>query len=116
MQTASLAASYGTNDAVDNAYGWGIIDVMAAINYSPSCCMGKVGDANGEGGDTPTISDIGALIDYLFITGGGVTCLEEADVNQSGGASPVAGDITVGDISTLIDHLFITGAALADCP
>ena len=43
--------------------------------------------------------------------------LEEADVNQSGGANPTCDDITISDISILIDYLFITGTGLglADC-
>jgi len=73
------------------------------------CCVGRVGDINGEGGDEPTISDISALIDHLFISGTALYCLEEADVNQSGGASPTEDDITISDIAVLIDYLFITG-------
>jgi len=85
------------------------------------CCVARVGDANGQGGDEPTISDISTLIDAKFITGtceGKMSCLAEADVNQSGGADPTCGDITISDISSLIDYLFITGpesATLPDC-
>jgi len=84
------------------------------------CCVGRVGDANGQGGDEPTISDISTLIDALFISGnpGVIDCLAEADVNQSGGSDPRPEDITISDISTLIDYLFITGpetATLSDC-
>jgi hypothetical protein len=74
-----------------------------------NCCDGRVGDVNGSGEDEPTISDISTLIDFLFISGSTLTCIEEADVNQSGGATPYASDITISDISTLIDYLFITG-------
>ncbi len=84
-----------------------------------SCCSGRVGDANGEGGDEPTIGDISILIDALFIGGdaGIIGCLLEADINQSGGTGPIAADITIGDISGLIDYLFITGPSLGlrDC-
>jgi PKD repeat protein len=84
------------------------------------CCVGRVGDANGQGGDEPTISDISILIDTKFITGtcdGIISCLAEADVNQSGGSDPTCDDITISDISTLIDYLFITGSShgLAEC-
>jgi len=83
------------------------------------CCLGRVGDANGVGGDEPTIGDISTMIDALFIGGdpGVIACLAEADINQSGGIHPQPGDITIGDISTLIDYLFITGPSLglADC-
>jgi hypothetical protein len=79
-----------------------------------TCCVGRTGDVNGEGGDEPTIGDISTLIDALFISGSAdpLSCLTEADINQSGGPDPVFDDITIGDISILIDYLFITGASL----
>jgi len=81
----------------------------------PSCCNLRVGDANGVGGDEPTIGDVSVLIDARFITGtctGLIPCLAEADINQSGGPNPTCNDITIGDISILIDYLFITGSSL----
>ncbi len=82
----------------------------------PSCCVGIVGDANFNGGYEPTIGDISAMIDLLFITGAPLLCYEEADVNLSASATPTADDITIGDISTLIDYLFIDGNPIPDCP
>jgi len=84
------------------------------------CCAMRVGDANGLGGDEPTIGDASVMIDAKFITGtcdGILACLTEADVNQTGGVDPDCNDITIGDISILIDYLFITGPSLglADC-
>jgi len=84
------------------------------------CCEGRVGDANGLGGDEPTIGDVSVMIDAKFITGvceGTLDCLAEADINGSGGVDPTCDDITIGDISILIDYLFITGPTLGlpDC-
>ncbi|MCD6249519.1 MAG: C10 family peptidase [candidate division Zixibacteria bacterium] len=82
---------------------------------SAGCCLDRVGDANGIGGDEPTIGDVSVMIDAKFITGtceGILACMAEADVNQSGGSDPICGDITIGDISVLIDYLFITGVTL----
>lgn len=79
------------------------------------CCIDRVGDANGSGGDEPTISDISFMIDAKFITGrcdGIIACHAEADVNRSGGSDPTCEDITISDISILIDYLFITGPSL----
>jgi len=79
------------------------------------CCLGRVGDANQSGDDEPTIGDVSTMIDAKFIANtcdGILLCLLEADINQSGGASPTCDDITIGDISTLIDYLFITGSSL----
>ena len=87
------------------------------------CCIGRVGDANGVGGDEPTIGDVSLMIDALFITASETVlltppaCMAEADVNLSSLNSPahwppVYDDITIGDISILIDYLFITGSSL----
>jgi hypothetical protein len=83
-----------------------------------SCCSNRVGDANGNDGDEPQISDVAIMIDFLFIDRTPLWCYAEADANQSGGANPSADDITIGDITYLIDYLFMAGASLglADCP
>jgi hypothetical protein len=92
-------------------------------DYNPSqrCCCGRVGDANGNGGDEPTISDVTVLIDALFLSRDWdrVPCPGEADANQSGGEDPTYGDISIGDISTLVDYLFVSGptnVVLKQCP
>ena len=84
------------------------------------CCVGRVGDANGFDGDEPTIGDISILIFAKYIRGrcdGVIECIEEGDVNQSGGAMPDCRDITISDIMRLVDYLFITGhsAGLPSC-
>ena len=82
------------------------------------CCSARVGDANGLGGDEPTIADVSAIIDHLFISRNPLPCYPEADVNQSGGPYPLWDDITISDVSSLVDYLFITGpqnATLRDC-
>jgi len=81
------------------------------VSLSVSCCVDRVGDANNSAADEPTIGDVSTMIDALFISGDPavITCLEEADINQSGGPNPVIDDITIGDISILIDYLFIKG-------
>lgn len=83
---------------------------------SPQCCVGQTGNVNGSVSEKPTVADISALIDFLFMTGTLPACMTEADVDQSGGVVPGPTDITVGDIGALIDHLFISGTPLADCP
>jgi hypothetical protein len=61
------------------------------------------------------------MIDALFVSGVCVKdkglptevriidCLQEADLNQSGGCNPTCADITIGDISIFIDILFCRG-------
>jgi hypothetical protein len=88
-----------------------------------SCCIGRVGDANGDGEypDEITLGDIMLLVDVKFISGDctRIPCLAEADVNQDGGVAPNCDDnLSLGDIMTLVDFLFITGpdvAILLDC-
>jgi len=82
----------------------------------PPCCQGSPGNPNGIGGEEPTIGDISTIIDFLFINETPLTCLAEADINLSGGISPLPSDITIGDISSLIDHLFISLTPLPACP
>ena len=92
------------------------------------CCIGRVGNANGVGGDEPTVGDISLLIDALFLTASETplttppACMDEADVNLSSQNAPahwppVFNDITIGDISALIDALFITAdlSILPEC-
>jgi serine protease AprX len=57
MQTADNAAT------PDNTYGWGIIDVMAAIDYSFGCDCADIGDNNGDG----TIDPVDAVILVNFV-------------------------------------------------
>ena len=92
------------------------------VAFRTSCCLGRVGDANGSGDDTPTIGDISTMIDAKFITGscdGKISCPAEADINQSGSSGASCDDVTIGDISMLIDYLFISGpesfGLLPDC-
>jgi len=88
-----------------------------------SCCLGRVGDANGsnESTDEVTLGDIMLLVDVKFVSGdcAKLPCIAEADVNQDGGDNPNCDDhVTLGDIMTLVDFLFITGpenATLPDC-
>jgi len=101
--------------------------IVRAVDWG--CCSGRVGDANGMGGDDPTIGDISLLIDALFITASETVlltepaCIEEADINLSSQSAPVHwppvfADITIGDISALIDALFIRAdlSILPSCP
>jgi|GEM_PF-1472206 len=96
-----------------------IDEITLLVPQAAGCCVGRVGDANGTGGDDPTIGDISAIINAIFIAGNDspIACLAEADVNQSGGSDPAFSDLTIGDISILVDFLFITGPerGLPDC-
>jgi len=72
-----------------------------------SCCIGTTGNVDGDPGDVCDISDLSAMVDYLFFGGAISTCFEENDVNQD-----VAVDIS--DLQSLIDFLFF-GATVPNC-
>jgi hypothetical protein len=126
IKTVGFSGAFDPNLTPDQSWaaGWTFLSCGDYLGqnpaYSCSCCQGRVGDANFNGDDEPTIGDVSVLIDAKFITGacdGILQCLSEADVNQTGGAAPTCDDITIGDISVLIDYLFITGPTLGlpDC-
>jgi serine protease AprX len=135
--TGPVASLYFTVPA-ESAYGVNPVALISYSSYSPSfqsggyeynptassgyiqvagCCIGTVGDINGDGSVEPTIGDISTLIDHLFLSREPLICVGEADVNKSGGASPGEADVTIGDVSWLIDYLYISGPStpMLDC-
>ncbi|MFZ5980381.1 MAG: SBBP repeat-containing protein [Candidatus Zixiibacteriota bacterium] len=76
-----------------------------------SCCVGETGNANCSASETPDISDITRLIDYLYLTHTPLCCPEEADANGSGGPEP-----DISDITKLIDFLYLSHNPLPACP
>ncbi len=90
MMTASRA-TYPDND-----YGWGIPDILAAIQYG----FYLTGDVNSDG--EIDAGDIVYLVDYLFMGGSVPNPLWLGDVDCD--------DIVdVGDVVYLINYLFIEG-------
>ncbi len=99
----------------DNIYGHGIIDAMAAIEYSSTCCTGEtVGNMDCIPGQVD-MGDLTVLIDHLFISLDPLCCVDEGDVDLSGQPSPEPIDVTMGDLTVLIDHLFISLTPLPAC-
>jgi len=74
------------------------------------CCVGLTGNVNCDPLEVVDISDITRLIDYLYISHNPLCCLEEADVNVSGGEPDIS------DITYLIDNLYISHKPLPPCP
>jgi serine protease AprX len=111
----ALKASGNRAGNPDNTYGWGIINVDAALGLGPNCCSGMVGNADGVGDDEPTLADIMALVEFLFVNHEPPACMAEADVNQSGGNLPLKNDITLGDIMRLVDYLYVSHTPLPGC-
>jgi len=82
------------------------------------CCYGVVGNTSCDVLEQVSLLDVMVLVDYLFLGGPPLCCVSEADVDRSGGVTPIPADITLSDIMALIDYLFITGPGnmtLPDC-
>jgi len=75
-----------------------------------TCCAGYRGNADCSENDEPDISDITRLIDFLYISHDPLCCLDEADVNASGG------DPDISDITAVISYLYISHNPLSPCP
>ncbi|MBN1211127.1 MAG: immune inhibitor A [candidate division Zixibacteria bacterium] len=73
------------------------------------CCVELTGNADCSEIETPDISDITRLIDFLYISHSELCCPEEADVNASGGEPDIS------DITYLIDHLYLSHKDLPEC-
>jgi hypothetical protein len=71
------------------------------------CCVGSTGNVDGDPGDLTDISDLSAMVDYLFFGGAISSCFAESDVDGSA-------SVDISDLQALIDFLFF-GAALPNC-
>ncbi len=77
-----------------------------------SCCIGIRGNVDNDPGDIIDISDLVYLVDFMFTGGPEPLCVEEADIDGSGGSTPI--DIT--DLVHLVDYMFNGGPPPANCP
>jgi serine protease AprX len=91
MMTASQA------DSPDNDYGWGIPDILAAVEYT----FYFTGDANSDG--EIDVGDVIYLVDYLFTGGAAPNPLLLGDVECDD-------LVDVEDVVYLINYLFLGGS------
>ncbi len=97
--------------AADSAF-----ELASCLNTFPSdcnpvgsCCVANRGNVDGDALDEIDISDLVALVAYMFQGSATPVCLEEADIDGSGG-------IDISDLVTLVAFMFQGGAAPAACP
>jgi serine protease AprX len=103
----------------DNTYGWGIIDVMAAIAWDPhpTCCVGETaGNLDESANGFVGMGDLTVMIDHLYISLTPLSCPAAGDLDLSGSPTPTNSDVTIADLQVLIDVLFISLAPLPFCP
>ena len=77
---------------------------------SVGCCVGLTGNVDNDPTDMVDLSDLTALIDYLFISFTVPVCIEEANCDGD-----PAGLVDLGDLTALIDYLFISFTPPAPC-
>jgi len=74
-----------------------------------NCCIGTTGNVDGDTSDAVDVSDLSAMVDYLFGDQAlPETCFQEQDVDRSGA-------IDISDLQSIIDFLF-NSVALPSCP
>jgi hypothetical protein len=87
---------------VDEAGNWSALSNVTAATPRETCCVDKVGNVNCDLRDEVDISDVSALVGYLF-EGRSLCCPQEANVDGD-----ADGDVDISDLSALINYLFVT--------
>ena len=102
--------SYHQRDAVTGVDEIELARVTFSGQQIDTCkCVGLVGDVDCDGGEQPSLGDLTALIDHLFITLRPVCCPSEAEIDGDPG-------ISLGDLTAMIDHLFVSLRPPRACP
>ncbi|MEW6051564.1 MAG: sialidase family protein [Candidatus Zixiibacteriota bacterium] len=104
----------------DSVYTWRVkafkISTGDSSGYSPvwkfrnPCCLGLRGNVDGDPMDIADISDLSAMVDYLFAGGSITSCLDEANTDAD-----IAQTVDISDLTVVVDYLF-TGGSLPACP
>ncbi len=72
------------------------------------CCIGDRGNVDGSVDDNVDISDLVALVDYMFGGGAAPPCPEEANIDGEG-------EIDISDLVALVAYMFQGGDPPAPC-
>jgi hypothetical protein len=74
------------------------------------CCQGNSGNVDCDPDDIVDISDITALIDYLYISFAPLCCHGEANIDGDPGRN-----VDIADLSAIIDFLYLSYTPPAPC-
>ena len=77
---------------------------------STACCAGSAGNVDASVDQNVDISDLSAMIEYLYISFIPLACYSEANCDGS-----LDGNVDIADLSSLIDYLYISFTPLAFC-
>ncbi|MDH3891092.1 MAG: right-handed parallel beta-helix repeat-containing protein [candidate division Zixibacteria bacterium] len=83
--------------------------LSAFVTQDCYCCRGLRGNIDNDPLNQIDISDLVALVDYMFTGGPGPECPEEADMNADGGWD-------IADLVYLVDFMFNGGPPPVACP
>ncbi len=76
------------------------------------CCVGFRGNVDGDGLDSIDIADLVYMVAFMFQGGPAPICLDEADIDASGGEP----SIDIADLVYLVAFMFQGGANPPNCP
>lgn len=83
---------------------------LTQVSIGASCCIGATGNVNNDPGNVVDISDLTALVNYLFVTFQPLVCPPAANIDGDSG-----GIVDISDLTRLVNHLFVTFAPTAPC-
>ncbi len=83
---------------------------IGQIELIASCCVGIRGNFNGSEDGEINITDLTAMIAYLFKEGAAPPCPEEGDIDGS-----FDGTVNIVDLTFFINYVFKEGPAPPDC-
>lgn len=109
---------YVDSDIVPGSgYTYLVVAVNGSGDFSPpsdtsvsGCCIGVVGNANGDALEEVDIADLTYLVNYLFVTFVPPPCLAEGNITGD-----PAGEIDIADLTRLVNYLFVTFEPLPAC-
>jgi len=108
LRGAAGQTAVGRTSAADYAVSQGFWQSFGAL----TCCVGAIrGNIDNDPDDQVDISDVIALIDYMFTGGPAPVCFYEADLNPDWVV-----EINIADLIYLVDYLFQGGPPPAACP
>jgi hypothetical protein len=121
VYTALVAIKNGTETDLDNslknALKWYANNLRPTCPNigSGSCCLalssdGRAGNVDGDAGLGVDISDLSALIDFLYISFTPPPCMLSANIDGDAGDG-----VDISDLSALIDFLYISFTPPAVC-
>lgn len=113
-QDGSFDVKVRAKDIWDATSDWSPIHTVEVLT---GCCIADRGNVDngpddGTLGNSVDISDLVFLVNFAFSGGTEPACLEEADIDGSGGTTP----IDIADIVAFVAYMFTGGDAPVPCP